>query len=103
MYSILNYYIEGDTPTMKDLNRYVIKKYAADWIDIGLELGLENSMLCTIEADYPNKSVTCLRNVLDKWLKLNTSGNATWKILEIALTNVRRQQLGLDPVNDVYG
>lgn len=94
--------IESGTPTMRDLNRYVTKKYAADWFDIGVELGLEDSTLRTIEADY-HQSIKCLQNVLNMWLTLSTSGNATWKMLEVALTNVKRQQLSLDPVNDVYG
>ena len=46
--------------------------------------------------------MVCLRNTLDKWLKLNTD-DATWKTLEIAITNVNRSKLGLNPVNDVYG
>ena len=48
------------------------------------------------------KSVACLRYTLDKWLELNTD-DATWKTLEIAITNVNRLKLGLNPVNDVYG
>ena len=46
--------------------------------------------------------VACLRDTLDKWLKLNTD-DATWRTLEVALTNVNRAKLGLDPVNDVHG
>ena len=86
---------------MKDLNRYVTKKYAADWVDIGLELGLQLHILNVIGTDYPNRSTTCFRIVLDRWLNLTT--RPTWKTLEVALTNVKRQQLGLDPVKDVYG
>jgi len=85
---------------MRDLNRYVTKKYAADWKDIGIELGLELSVLDVIEKDYRDQSIHCFQNTLDQWLKLNC--DVTWKTLEVALTNVRRQQLGLDPV-DLYG
>jgi len=86
---------------MRDLNRYIVKKYATDWYDIGIELGFKLRVLDVIEKDYPQQSVNCLRKVLDKWLE--ATANPTWKILEIALTNVRRQHLGLDPVDDVYG
>ena len=86
---------------MRDLNRYIVKKYATEWYDIGIELGFNLHVLDVIEKDYPQKSVNCLRKVLDKWLE--ATANPTWKTLEVALTNVRRQHLGLDPVDDVYG
>ena len=87
---------------MRDLNRYVTRKYASDWEDIGIELGLDLDVLKIIARDNPLQSVACLRETLDKWLKLNTD-DATWKTLEVALTNVNRTKLGLDPVDDVYG
>ena len=87
---------------MKDLNRYVIRKYASDWSDIGIELGLELNVLDIIEKDHPLRSVTCFQKSLDKWLKLNTN-DATWRTLEVALTNVSRGKVGLNPVDDVYG
>jgi len=86
---------------MKDLNRYVIKKHANMWKDIGIELGLELKLLNVIEKDHPYQSVTCLQEVLDKWLM--QSATATWKSLELALTNVTRVDLGLDPCDDIYG
>ena len=87
---------------MKDLNRHVTKKYAADWKDIGLELGLELDVLNIIKKNHPQQVEDCFQEVLNKWLKLTPTG-ATWKALEVALTNVRRQQLGLNPVDDLYG
>jgi len=87
---------------MKDLNRYVTKKYANDWEDIGIELGLSIGMLKIIARNNPLQAVACLRETLDEWLNLNTD-DATWKTLEVALTNVNRAKLGLDPVDDVYG
>ena len=89
---------------MRDLNRYVTRKYATDWEDIGIELGLDLDVLKIVSKsrDNPLQSVACLRETLDKWLKLNTD-DATWRTLEVALTNVNRAKLGLDPVDDVYG
>ena len=86
---------------MRDLNRYVTKKYASDWYDIGIELGLDFETIKIIERDNPLQSTACLRDTLDKWLKLHHD-DATWKALEVALTNVNRAKVGLDPVN-VYG
>ena len=86
---------------MKDLNRYVIKRHASDWKDIGLELGLDLHVLNIIRKDNPQDSVTCLQETLDKWLELND--DTTWNKLELALTNVNRANLGLDPVDDLHG
>ena len=95
------WFIEKLRPTMKDLNRYVVRKHATDWYDIGIELDLELDVLDIIKKDNPQESVTCFQNTLNKWQKLN-SENATWKTLEVALTNVQRIKVGLDPVDDVY-
>ena len=84
---------------MRDLNRYVTKKYATYWKYIGLELGLEFDMLKMIKMSN-TQNEDCFEDVLDKWLKLTPI--ATWRTLEVALTNVTRQQHGLDPVDDVY-
>ena len=95
-------HIETKKPTLKYLNRYVTRKYANDWEDIGIELGLNLDVVKIIAKDNPLQSEACFRETLDKWLKLNTD-DATWRTLEIALTNVNRAKLGLDPVDDVYG
>jgi len=92
--------VEDDTPTMRDLNRYVINKYAANWKDVGLELGLEFDVLDVIERDNSQQSVACFQKTLDKWLRLTTT--ATWRTLEVALTNASRVKLHLDPVDDVH-
>ena len=94
--------IENEKPTMRDLNRYVTRKYSPSWEDIGIELELDLDVLKVIARNYPQQSDICLRETLDKWLKLNTD-NATWKTLEVALTNVNRAKLGLDPVDNVSG
>ena len=80
--------VEYDTPlTMKDLNK-LTKKYAADWYDIGIELGLDIGVLDSIEEDY-KKSERCFQKVLAKWLKFNP--NPTWKALDDILTG--KQQI----------
>ena len=58
-------------------------------------------MLDLIETDHPKQNIACFCKVLDKWLKVTPT--ASWKTLEVALTNVRRLQLCLNPVDDVYG
>ena len=94
------YSTEKAIPTMKDLNRYVTKRYAADWKDIGLELELKLDTLKIISKNHQQDCVACFESTLDKWLE--STPNATWRALEVAITNVRRAHLGLEPVTDVY-
>ena len=94
--------IEGQKPSIRDLNRYVTSKYATEWYKIGIELKLELDVLKVIKRDHPQQSEMCFQETLDKWLQLNTD-DATWRTLEVALTNVNRAKLGLDPVDDVNG
>ena len=86
---------------MKDLNRYVTRKYSTDWFDIGLELGLDFYKLEIIKHDISQDCVNCFQRTLDGWL--SSTIDATWRTLEIALTNVNRAKLELHPIDDVYG
>ena len=93
--------VENERPSMRDINRYV-KKYATNWIDIGLELGIDYDELAIIEKNHHSSDcVACFQVMINNWLK--GTDNATWKALEVALTNVNRQKLKLDPIDDVYG
>jgi len=92
---------EEETPTMMDLYRYVTNMHAADWKGIGLELQLKPETLEIISKDNPHECVACFQKTLDKWLKSTT--HATWRALELAITNTKRAKLGLNPVTDVYG
>ena len=93
---------ENERPTMRDLNRYVTTKYATDWYNIGIELYIHPDALDIIKQENPQQIVSCFQNTLQQWLKINTD-DTTWRTLELALTNVNRAKLGLDPVDSVYG
>ena len=93
--------VENKVPTMKDINRYVKRKHAADWKDIGIELDLSLSALDIIERDHPLRSEESFIAMINLWIQ--STSDATWKALEVALTNINRQKLDLDPVDDVYG
>ena len=94
-------YTEDKRPTMKELNRYVMRENANKWEDIGKELGLALDKLKITAKDNPLDIRKCFLTTLDQWLKENPG--ATWRTLEIALTNVNRAKLGLDSVDDLYG
>ena len=78
---------------MKDLNSYVITKYATDWYTIGIELKADVHKLDIIKQDNPASKI-CFEKTLDQWLQSN-SNDVTWRTLEVALTNVNRANLGL--------
>ena len=85
---------------MKEINRHVILSHATHWKDVGYELDLQHEVLVIIEKDHPYNCVDCFQATLDKWLKMTP--HATWKILEVAITNARRKYLGLNPVANIY-
>ena len=106
------YYVEDVAPRMKDINRYVTWKYAVDWEDISLELNLDYNKIPSID-DYmctrtgalteyrPKDNKAKFHDMINFWIKRGV--DATWRTLEVALTNVNRRKLGLYPVDDVYG
>ena len=75
---------------MRDLNRYIVEQQAAHWERLGLELGLKDYHIANISKDNehnPNRSVTCSREVLQKWLEIDTS--TTWGKLDDALKKIK--------------
>ena len=95
------YISEHETPQMRDLHHHVIPQYATKWRVVGLELNLKTTTLDTISKDFLNSCVACFEKTLDTWLQSNPE--ATWRILEVAITNAIRACEGLGPVTDIYG
>ena len=68
---------------MGDLYSNVVHQYAAQWEQIGLKLGLQHYDIANISKDNahnPDRSVTCFRTVLEKWLQ--TVPSPTWGKLD---------------------
>ena len=86
---------------MRDINRYVTRKYATDWKDIGLELGLSFGALSDIADHHRSNGRQIFEDMIWGWIEKKWT--FTWKTLEILLTNVNRRKLDLDLVDDVYG
>ena len=78
---------------MKGLNRF-LTDYCEYWRPIGLKLGLQSAVLGLIEADHRLQQRECFRETLQKWLQQDI--HATWRKLELAITNAKREYLGLD-------
>ena len=86
--------LDNQRPEPRNLNRF-ITDYCKQWRGIGLEFGLESSVLDQVETDYHTLSER-FRVTIEKWLLLNVG--VTWDNLELAITNVNRMNLGLQPL-----
>ena len=78
---------------MKELTRF-LTTFCPLWIEIGLNLGLKETLLDVIKLDNPQKHRDCFRITLQRWLEQNT--RADWKTLELAITNATRQSKDLN-------
>ena len=81
-----------DIPDMKDLNTYVVQQQAAQWEELGLELGLKRYHIDNIARDHPHEAVICCRKMLQKWLDIDSS--ASWRKLHDAVRRIRSQTTG---------
>ena len=75
----------------RDLNRYIVEQQAAQWerLIIRLELGLKDYHVANISKDNPNRSETCYREMLQKWLNIDPS--ASCSKLDDAVKKIKSQ------------
>ena len=70
------------TPLLKDLYKHITPQYAADWKVIGTLLDLPSGEMMAIEAGYPTNVKWCCNQMLEMWLKMDTT--ASWgKLLTV--------------------
>ena len=75
-----------DKPTIIDLNRHVIRQYAARWQKIGIALELKDydiDIISLNNAYHPERTTKCFECVLAQWLKEISS--PTWGKLDDAI------------------
>jgi len=94
-YTIFQTLIGDERPTMGELNKY-LTEYCGLWRSVGYKLELQDSVLNVIQSDHPTQRMECFRIVLQKWLEQDV--RPTWNILELAITNARREELSLEPL-----
>ena len=86
LYVIVYLLLVTTKPAIKELQRYVIPRYASVWRKIGRELGLPDETLAIIEKNHSATGVeNCCRGLLSKWLEVNT--NASWQKLFAVIDN----------------
>ena len=88
------YIIVDQKPESHELERF-LTEYCQSWRAIGLQLGLKSTVLNAVEGDC-NKNRERFRVTLENWLLLGEA--TTYGDLELAITNVNRMNLSLDPL-----
>ena len=68
-----------NTPTPKELQRYITPRYATSWREIGTQLELSSTRLSIIETDHPFSVERCCNAMLSKWLEQDK--DASWQKL----------------------
>ena len=81
---------------MGELNRF-LTEYCKLWKSIGYKLGLEDAVLDMIQSDCPTQRER-FATVLQKWLEQDSK--PTWRTLELAITNARREELSLEALQE---
>ena len=69
-------------PHLKQLQNLVTPYYAASWKEIGLQLGIAQGILHTIEINFQTDIETCCTEMLTEWL--DTDVTASWdKLMQV--------------------
>ena len=83
---------------MKDIDKYVVERWASKWQKLGSKLNIEEHLIRNIECDHPNDCEGCCRIMLSKWLE--ETAHATWDMLIRALDEISDNVTGL---YSIYG
>ena len=81
-------YVRIAKPKLKDL---VCLEVAPEWYPLGLQLGLTEDALNTIEKDNGHDSSTCKRKIFSKWL--SSSKDASYTGLVDALVAIDKKDV----------
>jgi len=79
------FFLESETPTLKELIENVTPEYASVWKTIGILLDLSPGTINIIECDCHHKAVDCCNAVFTKWLEVDNS--AKWRKVKEVLNS----------------
>ena len=80
-------------PSMKDIDNYVVERWASKWKQIAAQLNIEEYLIRNIDYNYPSNCEECCRKMLGNWLEQNT--HPTWEKLINAVDQVSENLTGL--------
>ena len=81
---------------MSELSKF-LTEYCKLWKFIGYKLGLKDTVIDMIKGDYSTQR-ECFMATLQIWLEQDVG--PTWNALELAITNARREEQNLEPLNE---
>ena len=73
---------------MKDINDYVVTKWAPQWKQLSRQLSVDQNMMSILEHNHGNDCVECCTRILEAWLEQSIFNNATWEALICAIDNL---------------
>ena len=84
---------------MKDINDYVVTRYAPQWKQLGRQLNINDSIK-VIQHDCGNDCMECCTRMLEAWLEQNVYDDATWETLIYAIDNLPIDLTGVCNTNN---
>ena len=70
--------VNSGRPSLKDLQRTITSKYAAQWKAIDTQLGINYGSLQIIESNFPSDVSRWCIEMLKKWLQSDCNTTCTW-------------------------
>ena len=83
-------FIGNKRPTLRDLYKYVVPKYAHKWRYLGVLLHFDQAELDIIFSYFRNDSEECCRSLLSRWLERNRF--VSWDELFSAIDDLSQPQ-----------
>ena len=83
-------------PTIREIDRLIIRFIAPDWYTVGIQLEIETYLLDIIRADHPHSVEDCCRTMFTRWLRYDegTGGEPrVWRTVLKALKNAGYKDL----------
>lgn len=77
------------TPTLREINEWVIPHIALDWYSVGKHLEIEQSVLKQIEQDNPHSVHLSCRDMFTRWLSGDRGTGCTPRLWKTVLMSIR--------------
>ena len=75
--------LAASTLTLKEIQNELNELTAANWYQLGVQLGIPPATLSTIESDHPRAAQRCMTEVINWWLQ--NSPECSWAKLAQAV------------------
>ena len=86
--------IDQQKPTLKEVQKYVIRHVAPKWEDLGIELNLDDdgTLIDSIRKERGGDEAKCCLDVLKAWLQGKGEEPKTWRTLINCLREIEAEE-----------